>query len=44
MTNEEILSYPAKVLSQAQREFYLGNGYILLEEVVPVSVEIGWLG
>ena len=35
MINEEILSYPAKVLSQEQREFYLENGYILLEKTIP---------
>lgn len=35
MTPEQVLSIPAKVLSQAQREFYFENGYILLEKIVP---------
>ena len=35
MTPEQILSHPARVLSEAQRESYFENGYLLLERVVP---------
>ncbi len=28
MTPEEVLSYPARVLSQAQREHYFEHGYV----------------
>jgi ectoine hydroxylase len=34
MTPEQILSIPARVLTQAQREFYFTEGYILLERVI----------
>jgi ectoine hydroxylase-related dioxygenase (phytanoyl-CoA dioxygenase family) len=34
MTPEQVLSHPAKVLTQAQREFYFEEGYILLENVI----------
>ncbi len=34
MTPEEILSYPAKVLSQSQREFYFENGYLIVKELI----------
>ena len=37
MTPEEILSVPAKVLSQSDREFYFDNGYLLVESVVPME-------
>ena len=35
MTPEQILSHPARVLTQAQRESYFEKGYILVENVVP---------
>lgn len=35
MTPEQILAIPARVLTQSQREFYLQQGYILLERVIP---------
>lgn len=35
MKSEQILARPPRVLSQAQREFYFENGYLLLEEFVP---------
>jgi len=34
MRSEQILARPAKVLSQAQREFYFDNGYLALERFV----------
>jgi ectoine hydroxylase-related dioxygenase (phytanoyl-CoA dioxygenase family) len=34
MTPEQILDIPARVLTQAQREFYFTEGYILLERVI----------
>ncbi|MBM3521777.1 MAG: phytanoyl-CoA dioxygenase family protein, partial [Alphaproteobacteria bacterium] len=34
MTPEQILSHPAKFLTQKQREFYFEQGYLLLERVV----------
>jgi len=34
MTPEQILKFPARVLTQAQREFYFNEGYILLEKVI----------
>ncbi|MFN0160025.1 MAG: phytanoyl-CoA dioxygenase family protein [Burkholderiales bacterium] len=34
MTPEQILAQPARVLTQAQREFYLREGYILLERAI----------
>jgi ectoine hydroxylase len=34
MNEEEILALPARVLSQAQRESYFENGYILLEGLI----------
>ena len=34
MTPDEILSEPARVLSQAQREFYFENGYICVEGLI----------
>jgi len=35
MTPEDILSHPANVLSQAQREFYFEQGYLKVEGVIP---------
>lgn len=35
MTPEQVLSIPPRVLTQEQREFYLREGYILLERVIP---------
>jgi hypothetical protein len=35
MTPEQVLSYPPRVLTQAQREFYFREGYLLLPEIVP---------
>jgi ectoine hydroxylase-related dioxygenase (phytanoyl-CoA dioxygenase family) len=35
MTPEDILSHPANVLSQTQREFYFAHGYLKAEGVVP---------
>lgn len=34
MKSEQILAQPPRVLSQAQREFFFENGYLLLEEFV----------
>jgi ectoine hydroxylase-related dioxygenase (phytanoyl-CoA dioxygenase family) len=34
MTPERILANPARTLTQAQREFYFTNGYLLLERVI----------
>ncbi|WP_282607175.1 phytanoyl-CoA dioxygenase family protein [Pelagibius sp. Alg239-R121] len=38
MTPEEILSYPARVLTQAQRERYFEKGYIGVESLVPADL------
>ena len=35
MTPEQVLSYPPRVLSQAQREFYFAEGYLLLPKIIP---------
>ena len=35
MTPEQVLSYPPRVLSQAQRESYFAQGYVLVDDVVP---------
>ena len=35
MTPEEILSYPAKILTQEQREHYFEYGYVGIEDFVP---------
>jgi len=40
MTPEEILSHPARVLTQAQRESYFEKGYVLAERVVPESLVV----
>jgi phytanoyl-CoA dioxygenase PhyH len=37
MTPEQILAQPPRVLSQAQRESYFGDGYLLLPKIVPVE-------
>ncbi|MDZ7788197.1 MAG: phytanoyl-CoA dioxygenase family protein [Halofilum sp. (in: g-proteobacteria)] len=34
MTPEQILSHPARVLTQEQRESYFNNGYILVEKAI----------
>jgi ectoine hydroxylase-related dioxygenase (phytanoyl-CoA dioxygenase family) len=34
MRPEEILAYPARVLTQAQREAYFENGYLLVEDAI----------
>ena len=34
MTPNEIRSYPTRVLTEAQREFYFDNGYLLLEGII----------
>ena len=34
MTPEQILAIPPRVLTQAQREFYFTEGYILLERII----------
>jgi ectoine hydroxylase len=35
MTPEQILAVPPRILTQTQREFYLREGYILLERIIP---------
>lgn len=35
MTPEQVLSYPARVLTQAQREHYFDHGYVGIESLVP---------
>lgn len=35
MTPDEILSYPARVLTQEQREFYFEQGYVSVPSLVP---------
>ena len=37
MTPEQILDVPPKILTQAQRESYFENGYVLLESIVPMD-------
>jgi phytanoyl-CoA dioxygenase PhyH len=37
MTPEEILAHEPRVLSQAQREFYFEQGYLLVEGIVPMA-------
>ena len=34
MTPEQILAIPPKVLTQAQREFYFNEGYLLVERAI----------
>ncbi|MFO1349665.1 MAG: phytanoyl-CoA dioxygenase family protein [Gammaproteobacteria bacterium] len=38
MQPEDVLKTPAKVLNQAQREFYFDNGYLLIESIVPRAI------
>jgi len=38
MTPEQILSYPARILSDAQREKYFSDGFVSVEEIVPKDV------
>lgn len=38
MTPEQILSYPARVLSQAQREHYFSAGYVAVHDLVPAEL------
>jgi len=38
MTPDEILSHPARVLTQAQREKYFTDGFVSVEEIVPADV------
>ena len=38
MTPEEILSYPAKILTQEQREHYFEYGYVGIEDFVPSDI------
>jgi ectoine hydroxylase-related dioxygenase (phytanoyl-CoA dioxygenase family) len=35
VTPEQVLSQPLRVLTQAQRESYLGGGYLLVERLIP---------
>ena len=35
MTPEDILKHPANVLSQSQREFYVEQGYLKVEDAIP---------
>jgi len=35
MTPEQVLSHTPRVLTQAQREFYFSEGYLLLEKILP---------
>ncbi|MFC3229189.1 phytanoyl-CoA dioxygenase family protein [Marinibaculum pumilum] len=41
MTPEEILSQPARVLTQAQREQYFDRGYVGVEDLVPQDILSG---
>ena len=34
MTPEQILAIPPRVLTQAQREFYFRDGYLLVEKII----------
>jgi len=34
MKEEEVLSFPAKILDQAQREFYFDQGYLIVESLL----------
>lgn len=38
MTPEEILSQPARVLTQVQREKYFTDGFVSVEEIVPADI------
>ena len=37
MTPEQVLSQPPRVLTQAQREFYFSEGYLLLPKILPAE-------
>jgi hypothetical protein len=37
MTPEQVLSQPPRVLTQAQREFYFTEGYLLLPKILPAE-------
>ena len=37
MTPEDVLSRPARVLTQAQRESYFANGYVCVEGLIPTA-------
>jgi len=37
MTPEQVLSHPPRVLTQAQREFYFSEGYLLLPKILPAE-------
>jgi hypothetical protein len=37
MTPEQVLAHKPRVLSQAQREFYFNEGYLLLPEILPAE-------
>ena len=41
MTPEEILSHPARVLSQEQREHYFTYGYVGVQDLVPTDIISG---
>ena len=34
MLTEQVLSYPPRVLTQSQREFYFANGYVFVEKLI----------
>ena len=38
MSPEEILSHPARILTQAQREHYFDNGYVGVQNLVPEDI------
>ena len=38
MTPDEILSYPARVLTQEQREAYFDKGFVNVDEIVPADI------
>ena len=38
MSPEEILSHPARILTQAQREHYFENGYVGVQNLVPEDI------
>jgi Phytanoyl-CoA dioxygenase (PhyH) len=38
MRPEEILRYPARILSQQQREHYFAHGYVSVEDFVPAEI------
>ena len=38
MKPDEILSYPARVLTQEQREAYFDKGFVNVDEIVPAGI------